>query len=463
MANVTEDFLKKHQSSADENDNADVSNVIPPTLYRIYKATVQRQAPTYRSLSSHAAFLILLDSESQVLGWVGSQCSEEDVQLLQELGIDVMTRDYSHPNVKTIPIVYEQDDPNALLEALLDIFEIDGSIYSNKLTATERRKTIENSSVSIGLIIPPKNLRDFNLFELKETSYAHPDLNGMVPRIPFPHLEKNSIVYMNIGDQWDLWFAKGCKQNVIDLAIKFIENLIETQLSRTIGVGFNGNDHGIKSPNSAADANATLKALVLQYLQITNQGEERQCFRHPLKIFTDFEPFDNVETILAHRQEQFDQEAKKNGDFEHRPQDNLQIRRDVNELNRNQGSEPDMSPVIARDNTNFWANNGSPSKLNNFTSPANANKSGNPLYGDSNTPKNFFSDRPTIQVNDADAITPALLQLEEAANIPLQQRRAVIEESINNPDVLLGWQVNTSSFISVVNIVSFPPWFVSLG
>ncbi len=462
----TEDFLKRHQPSADLSDEP--TDVIPPTLYRIYKATVQRQVPTYRSLSSNAAFLILIDSETQVLGWVGSQCSEEDSQLLQELGIDVMTRDYGHPHTKSIPIVYEQDDANPLLEALLDIFEIDASVYSNKLTATERRKNIENSSVSIGIIIPPKNWKDLHLFELKETSYAHPDLNGMVPRIPFPHLEKSTIVYMNIGDQWDLWFSKNVNQSLVDLSIKFIENLIETQLARTLGVSLGdvnatGNITINSPPNANGDPNHTLsslKTLVLQYLQITNQGDERQCFRRPLKIFTDFEPFEDVNAILANRQEQQDKFERETNTYhnnqkdllvEHRPEDNLQIRREFTPRNAN-----DMSPVIARDSTNFWASN--PMKSSLYST---GKKSANPLY-DENTDlnnrsvfapptKNLLLQCPTIQVNDVAAITPQLLEFIDTSNIPLQQRRIVVEESINNPDVLLGWQVSDHPHIIPVH------------
>jgi hypothetical protein len=95
---TTETFLKRHQTlasvhaaSRDANEPEDDrdDDLIPPMVYRIYKSTVQRQTPSYHSLSSFAAFLILLDNESQVLGWIGSQCSEEDSTLLQELGIEV--------------------------------------------------------------------------------------------------------------------------------------------------------------------------------------------------------------------------------------------------------------------------------------------------------------------------------------------------------------------------------------
>jgi hypothetical protein len=120
---------------------------------------------------------------------------------------------------------------------------------------------------------------DSALFELKETAFAHPDTDGTVTRVPFPPLEKTTVVYMNVGDQWDLWFSKDLSPETTFRALKSIQNLIEAQISRSSALNNNSNK-------------------VQQYLFITQQGQERQCFRRCLKIFTDFQPFVDAQTII---------------------------------------------------------------------------------------------------------------------------------------------------------------------
>ena len=39
------------------------------------------------------------------------------------------------------------------------------------------------------------------------------------------------------------------------------------------------------------------------------------------------------------------------------------------------------------------------------------------------------------------AITPELLEIHDAWNIPLSERRALLQNASISPDVLLGWQV----------------------
>jgi hypothetical protein len=254
----------------------EVEDQVMPLVYRIYKGTVQRQVPCFQSFSSHAVFLILLDNENQVLGWIGSQCSQEDITMIKGLAQEVMAKDYDSDSTDAIPLIYESDDPTPLLESFLEIFNIDSSTYYNKASAADRRKPIENSSISIGVLLP---YTDSALFELKETAFAHPDTDGTVSRVPFPPLEKTTVVYMNVGDQWDLWFSKDLSPETTFRALKSIQNLIEAQISRSSALNNNSNK-------------------VQQYLFITQQGQERQCFRRCLKIFTDFQPFVDAQTII---------------------------------------------------------------------------------------------------------------------------------------------------------------------
>jgi hypothetical protein len=371
-----------------------------------------------------------------------------------------MIRDYGHTNTKSVPFVYENDDSsNPLLEAFLDVLEIDSSLYFNKLTAQERRKGVENSSVSIGTVVPPKNLTDLSLFELKETSFAHPDMNGTVPRIPFPHLERNlTIVYLNNGDQWDLWFSKGLSENVIDLTIKFIENMIDTQLS-----------HLSNSSATIDNGSSSLKQkkdLILQYLSITYQGDERTCFRRPLKIFTDFEPFDDAKTILEGKQKAVavsGMSERKGGEERDAKMDpttsavsfvddaalKLQVTRDSGNLNNSSFSKGnvDMTPVIPR--TNFWnenANKGNaiPSSTLGQASSMNPMKQSSLRGGNltaTDKPNGDYVRRVRVNPNDIYAVTPDLLEFKESDNVLLKERRSLLNESCTSPDALLGWQV----------------------
>jgi hypothetical protein len=390
-----------------------------------------------------------------------------------------MIRDYGHTNTKSVPFVYENDDSsNPLLEAFLDVLEIDSSLYFNKLTAQERRKGVENSSVSIGTVVPPKNLTDLSLFELKETSFAHPDMNGTVPRIPFPHLERNlTIVYLNNGDQWDLWFSKGLSENVIDLTIKFIENMIDTQLS-----------HLSNSSTTIDNGSSSLKQkkdLILQYLSITYQGDERTCFRRPLKIFTDFEPFDDVKTILEGKQKAAavsgagGMSERKGGEDRDAKVDpttsavsfvddaalKLQVTRDSGNLNNSSFSKgnADMTPVIPR--TNFWnenANKGNaiPSSTLGQASSMNPMKQSSLRGGNlpaTDKPNGDYVRRVRINPNDIYGVTPDLLEFKESDNVLLKERRSLLNESCTSPDALLGWQVSLLSLLQCFS--HFPSFF----
>jgi hypothetical protein len=314
-----------------------------PLVYRIYKGTVQRQVPSFQSFSSHAVFLILLDNENQVLGWIGSQCSQEDITMMKGLAQEVMAKDYDSDSTDAIPLIYESDDPTPLLESFLEIFNIDSSTYYNKAFAADRRKPIENSSISIGVLVP---YTDSALFELKETAFAHPDAEGTVPRVPFPPLEKTTVVYMNVGDQWDLWFSKDLSPETTFRALKSIQNLIEAQISRSSAL----NNNKMSSSH-----------LVQQYLSITQQGQERQCFRRALKIFTDFQPFVDAQTIintsvlqkeLAKKQQQKQQQQLQLEQPEQQPEPAQPQQAPPSEKKRPKSLAFQVDPVIVNNNNN---------------------------------------------------------------------------------------------------------------
>jgi hypothetical protein len=383
-------------------------------------------------------------------------------------------------------LIYENDDPTPLLEAFLDIMQLDSNTYYNKLTAAERRKGIENNSVSIGSLIPPKDLNDSSLFELKETSFAHPDHNGIVPRVPFPHLERDTIVYITIGDQWDLWFARGVSETLMEYSIKFLESIIAAQIQRTLG---------INDPTNH----------IIDYFQITHQGEERQCFRRPLKIFTDFEPFD----YSATGKDKASGGADKSTGFDENPISDRDIRLVVSEhiteqdienshaydeqyfagikinhlnennaggttetmmlnassaYNLNSNASSNNLRKLASERSNLTMNSGAGEEKGTYANSSATNfwtdvkrvnklsgrkKSFNPLLRNHNNENNkaIISIAPPrqkthIRANDFASIQSHLLDLNEVENISIVERKLLVEESCSNPDILLGWQVS---------------------
>lgn len=237
------------------------------TLYRIYKATVQRVPLEIKSLNSAAAFLILLDTEKQVILWIGCDCESTDSELAKELAKGVISKDY-HERDNEIPLIMEEAEPPQLLNAMLEIFWSNSNTYLSKSVAHQRKEKISNNSVSVGII---KKMSAFSTeYDFQETAFAHPDSTGMVPRVAFAPLEKNTTAYVNTGDQWDVWFARGVLATEQGDVLKVLESAIAS--------------------NIAPGTVAFQKEILAQYIQVIYQGDERFLFRRPLKIFTDFEP-----------------------------------------------------------------------------------------------------------------------------------------------------------------------------
>lgn len=260
---ATTSFLKRFNSHSGMNDH------LPPLLYRIYCGSFQRQIPHIRSLNSHAAFLIILDEDAQVIVWVGSLCSEADRDLAVQIGKDIMLKDFGEDVKEDIPTLYEVESPDELLEAILESLGSDMISYTSKLIVSARREEIENSTISVGILTPI--LQNPGQFEKKEKSFAHPDTEGNVPRVDFVYIEKDTLAYVIVGNQYDLWIARGVPEDQEQFAVAFMERLI---------------DHEVFLDAPAVNSNSRF----VPHLQVVYQGEERYAFRRPLKIFTDFEP-----------------------------------------------------------------------------------------------------------------------------------------------------------------------------
>jgi hypothetical protein len=244
--------------------------MVVPLFYRVYRSTVQRVAVSIRNLNSNAAFLVVLEDEKKITLWVGMQCDEEDSELAYKIAETIMKRDFRESEEEPIPSIVEGEETNEVLEPFLDLLWSSINLYYSKATAAERKKALVNSSVSVGLIEPMGRTAD--VFDFQETAFAHPDSNGLVPRVTFVPIEMKTIAYVNVGDHWDIWCARAVPDNEIERVMVFVRNTVATQLN-------------------LIDNAATRQTNVLgQYVHLVRQGEESTLFRRPLKIFTDYEP-----------------------------------------------------------------------------------------------------------------------------------------------------------------------------
>jgi len=239
----------------------------------MYKNTIQRVLLSIDSLNSNAAFLIVVHNEKKVFSWIGSNCDTSDIDNVNDLGVTVLKRDFFHNDIITIDMIREGEEKKNLLENMLDLCWSNSSSYFSKISIRSRKETITNNPVSVGIIEPSTVLND--TYDFNETNFTHPDDNGKVSRLSFVSIEMNTIAYVNIGDHWDIWIARGVTK---EKEIKVID-YVKYKISLTLQLNDNN------------DIDIELKNLLLsQYIDVIHQGEEHTLFRRALKIFTNYEP-----------------------------------------------------------------------------------------------------------------------------------------------------------------------------
>lgn len=240
-------------------------------IYRMYKNSVQRVLLSIDSLNSNAAFLIIVHDEKKVFSWIGLNCDTSDIDNVNDLGVTVLKRDFFQNDILTIDMIREGEEKKHLLEVMLDLFWSNSSSYFSKLSIKSRKESITNNPVSIGIIESSTLLID--TYDFNETNFTHPDVNGKISRLSFVPIEINTIAYVNIGDHWDLWIARGVKKEDEIKVIEYLKYKIIFNLQL--------NDNNLIEYKDI---------LLSQYIDIIYQGEEHVLFRRALKIFTNYEP-----------------------------------------------------------------------------------------------------------------------------------------------------------------------------
>jgi len=414
---------------------------IHPLIYRVYRQTVQRVNVSIKNLNSHAAFLIVVEEDKQVIAWIGSQCDADDTELANNIGETILRKDFREMDEEEIPNIVEGSEPSELLEVVLDVFWSNVGVYFSKASAKDRRKPLTNSSVSVGLLEPVSWAAD--VYDFQETAFAHPDSHGTVPRVSFVPIEMETVAYVNIGDHWDVWFARAVPEKEIEKVMEFIRNTVANQLSLADNTFTRQND------------------VLAQYIFMVRQGEEGTLFRRPLKIFTDYEPPGKC----APRPEPAPR-VKKGKVKAKTPSITSADAEPAVDLGGSAGADkgpledkakksltidPNLPPD-APDSTsagaapaNFWA------PVKNETNPNDVVLGAPPAFGNSvvQLGETGVLSNETVEIDDKDGlfgldvdiITPGMLKVVETENENPEKRQATIDRSVTDPKHLIGYQV----------------------
>ena len=246
-----------------------------PFMYRVYCGTVQRVPQHYSSLCSSAAFILVIDSDREVVGWFGTDCKLVDRKLASELGLEVLRHDLRRADAHHFPFTSEADEKLRLLRYILPKLWCDETTYKSKAVQSQRSKPCVNAPVSVGLL---DKFVDGS-FALREVSFAAVNENGAVPRLNFVPIEMNTIAVVKYAEQWDIWISRGCSAYDEDLARSYITRLAASRAAAQS----NG------SSEVTASALDVLKAGNTN-IRIVKQGCERVLFRCHMKVLTDYEP-----------------------------------------------------------------------------------------------------------------------------------------------------------------------------
>lgn len=404
------------------------TRTVVPVIYRVFHATVQRVAVSIKNLNSNASFLIIVEEDKQVLVWVGHLCEAEDAELANTIAETVMKRDFRDAVEEPIPTVIEGEESNDTLEVMLDIFWSSTNQYFSKASATERRKELINSSVSVGLLETSDTISDF--YDFQETAFAHPDSRGVVPRVTFVPIEMNTIAYVNVGDHWDVWCARAVPDSEIEKVMSFVRSTVASHLSLV--------------DNAATRQNNVLG----QYVHLIRQGEEDTLFRRPLKIFTDYEPPGKC----APRP---DPAPRMRKEVDKKTQKLLakQAAEVVNAARESKQDDEDgtvlsgpLAMETSQDGDAALAMEGARSPVIDFYSVApvkddhrlqSSNDDVYPMIHETVTIKDYDG----IYGLDPNSVDAEMLRVVETANENPERRKMTVEEAAKNPRTLIGYQV----------------------
>lgn len=389
----------------------------PPSLTRIYKETCQRVKLSIDSLRSDAVFLLVCDEDKQVIAWFGGESEPEDREIALRVGLEIAMKDYGNDEIDEIPVILEDLERSIQLRYFLDKLWEDEATYRGKIAKEARRKPIINSPVYVYII--EKLYSDSYL--LKEVRRALPNEQGCVPRVAFAPVDKSTVVAICVGDQWDLWIARGA--------------LADTDNVQT----FLANHIAEKSENFQNDFDGLAGFETSQNIRVVMQGCERRLFRLTFKLLTDFEPAgrtipyvptrEDTVTTGASFSDRGDRKPKRNqfeetSDFDEIPTVPEAI--GIDELSPKNGSDFSKKVTFGEEPKGPSAGRVNQDLTNDIAPPSVAAE---------------FKDRKQ-NIGKYFIEKPEYLELREEESLSIEARFELLEKSLNDPRILLGWQVN---------------------
>jgi len=192
-------------------------------LLRVYKESVQRLPCELSSLSSFAAFIVICvggPTQRRCMVWIGTTCSPADRTLAEKLSLVVAVDDLG----STAPDCMAEDRENlSILDAILNTMWVQLDDY--RRTARIRATTPICNKPSFLYSFtkdPAKVPAAFNITTLRNET---PDPStGKMAKFTFPvGVDKSSILVVNVGDQYDLWFGEavnGVDQSLVKTALR---------------------------------------------------------------------------------------------------------------------------------------------------------------------------------------------------------------------------------------------------
>lgn len=246
-----------------------------PFMYRVYQLTVQRVPCTLQALNSHGSYVLVCDSETDVVVWIGARCEEGDSTFALTLGLDVVRRDMGFHEETEITVVIETKEKADSLGFFLGKLNSDEGQYRRKIARAARLDPLTNSPVLTGVL-----LREGYNFQFTKSGTTNVnESDGRVARVQFPEVEQNTVAVINVGNEWDLWVARGASSSDERDAKVWVQQQIASNM---------------KDSGETVDADG-----VKSHMHLVRQGCERVLFRAMFKIFTDYEPMGKTVPYVA--------------------------------------------------------------------------------------------------------------------------------------------------------------------
>jgi HAD-superfamily hydrolase (TIGR02245 family) len=176
-------------------------------LLRVYKESVQRLSCELTSLSSFAAFVVVSmgsPAQRRCILWIGANCSPQDRTIAEKLSYSVAVEDLG----AVVPdcVVEGRENP-ALLEPILSAMWVQGEDYKRSARSRATTAIINKTVYLYNMIKDPVKVP--TTFQINQLACEAPEAStGKVGKLFFPATaERDGILVVNIGDQYDLWFS----------------------------------------------------------------------------------------------------------------------------------------------------------------------------------------------------------------------------------------------------------------